>query len=149
MYGSSKKEKEKEEVMYITTRHYCCKCGKEIDTSRERKRLYEIINKRVDKMIEAGLVDEVKIILKKGYKKEDPGLKTIGYKEIIDYLEDKSTLEDSVNMIKKNSRRYAKRQLTWFRAVDDVKWFENDEIENIERYLKEKMSDILDNFLSH
>ena len=79
-----------------------------------REKLYERINLRVEKMFEQGLVDEVKNLLKK-YKKTDFWLKTIWYSEVIEYLDWKITLQEAKEKIKKNSRNYAKRQLTWFR----------------------------------
>ncbi len=106
----------------------------------ERKSLYEIINNRVDQMIENGLVDEVKGLLKKGYSRNNPGLKAIGYKEIIDYLDGKNSLEEAVLSVKKNSRRYAKRQLTWFRNISDVNWFENNDIKGIKEFLNSKIN---------
>jgi len=88
-----------------------------------REILYENIEKRVDEMIEAGLIDEVKNILSMGY---DPGLNslnTVGYKEIISYLKNEIDLEEAIRLIKRNTRRYAKRQLTWFGRDNRIKWF--------------------------
>ncbi len=90
----------------------------------ERKILYKNIELRVDKMIKSGLVDEVKNILKLGYSKDINALNTVGYKEIIEYLEGKTTLERAIELIKRNTRRYAKRQLTWFRKDKRIKWFD-------------------------
>lgn len=90
--------------------------------SRERAVLYERIERRVDKMIENGLVDEVKLLLKKGYSKEVNALNTVGYKEIISYLENEISLERAVELIKRNTRRYAKRQITWFKADNRIDW---------------------------
>jgi tRNA dimethylallyltransferase len=82
-----------------------------------REKLYERINKRVDLMFEQGLLEEVKILLKK-YKKTDFWLKTIWYAEIIDYLDWEISLDEAKDKIKQNSRNYAKRQLTWFRKYE-------------------------------
>lgn len=90
--------------------------------SRERAVLYERIERRADKMIENGLVDEVKLLLKKGYSKEVNALNTVGYKEIISYLENEISLERAVELIKRNTRRYAKRQITWFKADNRIDW---------------------------
>ena len=98
-----------------------------------RKELYEIINKRVDNMILNGLVDEVKSLYK---FRESNALNTIGYKEIFEYLEGKDSLEKCVEKIKVNSRRYAKRQLTWFRSKSYVKWFKKPKVEEIVNYIK-------------
>jgi tRNA dimethylallyltransferase len=89
-----------------------------------RRRLYERINLRVDQMIQEGLIDEVKQILNMGYDKNLTSLKGIGYKEIIMYLEDKISLEEAIEIIKKGSRNYAKRQLTWFRRDKRIKWLD-------------------------
>ncbi|MFZ1289127.1 MAG: tRNA (adenosine(37)-N6)-dimethylallyltransferase MiaA [Melioribacteraceae bacterium] len=88
----------------------------------DREILYKNIEARVDSMIENGLVDEVKSILNLGYDKKLNSLNTVGYKEIIDYLESKQTLEKSIELIKRNTRRYAKRQLTWFRKDERINW---------------------------
>lgn len=90
----------------------------------KREILYSNIENRVDKMIDLGLVDEVKNLLKKGYYKNLNALNTVGYKEIIEYLEGKITFERAVELIKRNSRRYAKRQMTWFRKDIRIKWFD-------------------------
>ena len=98
-----------------------------------RKELYEIINKRVDNMILNGLVDEVKSLYK---FRESNALNTIGYKEIFEYLEGKDSLENCIEKIKVNSRRYAKRQLTWFRSKSYIKWFKKPKVEEIVNYIK-------------
>jgi len=88
----------------------------------DRKLLYQNIEVRVDRMIEDGLVNEVKHILKLGYSKSINSLNTVGYKEIIQYLEDEISFERSIELIKRNTRRYAKRQMTWFNADKRIKW---------------------------
>jgi tRNA dimethylallyltransferase len=88
----------------------------------DREMLYSRINSRTDKMIEDGFISEVKNILSMGFNKELNSLNTVGYKEIIAYLEGQLTLEQSVDLIKRNTRRYAKRQLTWFRKDYRIKW---------------------------
>ena len=109
-----------------------------LTTSREN--LYKIINKRVDKMIDNGLVQEVKNLYT-NYPKSKILKRAIGYKEIIGYLDNKITLEEAVDEIKKNSRHYAKRQYTWFNNKMDIKWFEvnfnnfNETIDNVKDYL--------------
>ena len=81
---------------------------------RPREELYDRINLRVDKMIESGLVDEAKELHK---FKDLPALKTVGYKELFDYFDGKTSLEEAVDLIKRNTRRYAKRQITWFKRT--------------------------------
>ncbi len=88
----------------------------------ERSVLYKNIEARVDKMIEEGLVKEVQQILAKGFSKNINALNTVGYKEIMSFLENEISLERAVELIKRNTRRYAKRQLTWFRKDDRIQW---------------------------
>jgi len=88
-----------------------------------REALYTRIEERIDEMIEDGLVDEVSGILNDGYSKNLNSLNTVGYKEIISYLEKEITLNRAIELIKRNTRRYAKRQLTWFRSDERTKWY--------------------------
>lgn len=90
----------------------------------DREKLYSRINMRVDKMMECGLLDEVKSLLEMGVRRNSTAMQAIGYKELVMYLDGKCSLEDAVDMIKQESRRYAKRQMTWFRRYDDIKWIE-------------------------
>jgi tRNA dimethylallyltransferase len=90
-----------------------------IGLSMERNILYDRINQRVDKMLEEGLLEEVKSLLP--YRQLN-ALQTVGYKELFDYLENKIPYETAVELIKRNSRRYAKRQMTWFRNDDSIQW---------------------------
>lgn len=94
--------------------------------SRQREQLYEKINRRVEKMFKEGLVEEVQGLLKKGYSPELNSLNSVGYNEVIGYLNGKINLEDTIELIKQNTRNYAKRQLTWFRKETDVNWIENE-----------------------
>ncbi len=87
-----------------------------------RIKLYENINERVDDMIADGLVNEVKFILNMGYDKKINSLNTVGYKEIIAYLDGEIILEKAIELIKRNTRRFAKRQITWFKADKRIKW---------------------------
>ncbi|NFQ97368.1 tRNA (adenosine(37)-N6)-dimethylallyltransferase MiaA [Clostridium botulinum] len=96
----------------------------------DRSKLYERINKRVDIMIERGLVEEVKMLRSMGCTADMQSMKGIGYKEILYYLDRKMTLEDAIELIKKGSRNYAKRQLTWFRKDKRVIWIDKDQYEN-------------------
>ncbi|MBS4539925.1 tRNA (adenosine(37)-N6)-dimethylallyltransferase MiaA [Clostridium sp. D2Q-11] len=110
----------------------------------DRKKLYKRINYRVDLMIEEGLVDEVKSLLEKGYDKELVSLQGLGYKEIIRYLEGNMTLEEAVELLKRDTRRFAKRQLTWFRRDDRIKWIDLDKYKNKEDATKQIISIIND-----
>jgi len=95
-----------------------------IGLTDERNVLYERINHRVDKMFDEGLVEEVKRLFDLGIPKESQAIRAIGYKECYDYFEGLIDLETCKELIKRNSRRYAKRQYTWFRNQMDVNWFE-------------------------
>lgn len=109
-----------------------------IGLQTKRELLYERINKRVDLMMEKGLLNEAKSLFD---KKNLNALQTVGYRELFSYLDGEITLEFAVSEIKKNSRRYAKRQLTWMRKDESIKWFEHDEkIETIFEYIKLKTS---------
>ncbi len=93
-----------------------------IGLTTNREKLYEVINKRVDKMFDDGLIDEVKKLYKDN--KDSKILnRAIGYKEVIKYLKQEISLEEAKELIKKNSRHYAKRQYTWFNNKMDIKWF--------------------------
>lgn len=94
-----------------------------IGLTMERDRLYERINLRVDLMVEEGLLDEVQALHDQGLR-DCQSIQAIGYKEIYLYLNGKISLVDAIEMLKQNSRRYAKRQLTWFRNKMQVKWFD-------------------------
>ena len=88
----------------------------------DRQKLYERINRRVDMMLESGLVDEVKSLLNNGVKKDSQSMHAIGYKEVIAYLDNEISYERMVELIKQHSRNYAKRQLTFLRGMDDVNY---------------------------
>ncbi len=111
-----------------------------IGLNRDRQKLYERINLRVDIMMENGLVDEVRDLLERGFTKDMTSMKAIGYKEVIEYIEGNMDYDEMVEILKRNSRRFAKRQLTWFRRDKRIKWFDYDEYENSE----EMYSDILE-----
>jgi tRNA dimethylallyltransferase len=106
-----------------------------IGLSMERKVLYERINQRVDEMLSKGLVDEVNSLIKKGYRKNLVSMRGIGYKEIIEYLEGNTDYEEAVNTLKQNTRRFAKRQYTWFLKDENVKWFSVDNPSEIDKTL--------------
>ncbi|KKK39520.1 tRNA delta(2)-isopentenylpyrophosphate transferase [Mesobacillus campisalis] len=106
-------EQQDAELLYDT-----CLVGLTMD----RELLYERINMRVDLMMEQGLLDEVKALYAKGLR-DCQSIQAIGYKELYDYLDGRLGLEDAIENLKQNSRRYAKRQLTWFRNKMNVEWF--------------------------
>ncbi len=88
----------------------------------DREQLYKNIELRVDEMIELGLVYELKNILSSGYSKSLNALNTVGYKELIQYLDNKISLDHAIELIKRNTRRYAKRQMTWFNSDKRIRW---------------------------
>jgi len=90
----------------------------------ERKKLYEAINRRVDKMLEEGLIEEVRSLLNKGYPTSANWAQGLGYKQVIGYLEGQYDLETCAELIKRDTRRYAKRQLTWFKRDKSITWFD-------------------------
>lgn len=104
-----------------------------------REKLYDRINARVDKMVENGLVDEVRALFEKGLDEDSQSMKGIGYKELFPYFRGESSLEECLNLIKQHSRNFAKRQMTWFRSMPYVEWFENNQIEEIKKYIRSKL----------
>jgi len=99
-----------------------------------REELIEIINNRVDLMMENGWVEEARSVYK---HKNLNSLNTVGYKELFDYFDGKSTLSKAIEKIKTNTRRYAKRQMTWFRRDKEIHWFEKDDIDGMIRFIQE------------
>ena len=91
--------------------------------NRDREALYERINRRVDQMLEEGLLDEVRAVMQiDGVALDEPPLSTIGYREPIQHLRGELDYDEMVRLVKRNTRRYAKRQLTWFRRYDEYTW---------------------------
>lgn len=111
----------------------------------ERERLYQNIDKRVDIMINDGLVDEVKRLLDMGCKRDSVAMQGLGYKEIIAYLLGEISLEEAVYIIKRDTRHFAKRQLTWFRREKDVIWVEKDKFAYNDEKMLEYMVDVIKN----
>lgn len=112
----------------------------------ERSRLYERIEKRIDLMIEEGLLEEVKYLKEKGYTKDMVSMQGLGYKEILDYLDGITTLEEAIYILKRDTRHFAKRQLTWFKRERDVTWINKQDyryeepliLEEMLKYVREK-----------
>lgn len=102
-----------------------------------RELLYQRINRRVDKMMEAGLLKEARSLYP---LREKNALQTVGYRELFAHFNGEYDLATAIEEIKKNSRRYAKRQLTWFRRDDEIKWFEPNNLADIKLYLSERLS---------
>ncbi|MBP5426345.1 MAG: tRNA (adenosine(37)-N6)-dimethylallyltransferase MiaA [Clostridiales bacterium] len=107
----------------------------------DREKLYERINKRVDIMIESGLIEEVKNIVRLGYKNTRTASCAIGYKEIFAWLDGKCTYQEAIDKLKMESRRYAKRQITWFKRVENIHMVDaSEDIEDILGYMENIIS---------
>ena len=131
--GKNKTEQEAESRLKEIPYNY-----KVFAITMDREKLYERINKRVDIMIENGLIEEVKELLKK-YKEFPTAMQALGYKEVKEYLDGELTKQEMIDKIKQESRRYAKRQLTWFRKNKQIIWIDglNDMQKNINIILEE------------
>lgn len=108
-----------------------------IGLNAEREIVYEQINQRVEKMLENGLLEEARSLHP---KKHLNALQTVGYRELFEYFEGKITLESAIEEIKKNTRRFAKRQLTWYRKDEKVTWFEPGENQKVIEFLEKELS---------
>lgn len=107
-----------------------------IALDRPREELYEAINLRVDKMIQNGLEEEAKALYP--FRHLVP-LKTVGYKELFDYFDGKYSLEEAIDLIKRNTRKYARKQLTWLRRDKDYVWFRPCQVEDIKHLIQQKL----------
>lgn len=115
-----------------------------IALNMERIKLYDRVNKRVDIMINNGLIEEVQNLLDKGFDKNLVSMQGLGYKEIVSYLEGVFSLDVAIEILKRDTRRYAKRQLTWFRRDENVHWVNidnfkdrNEVLEHVLHYIKD------------
>lgn len=113
--------------------------------NNKREVLYDRINDRVDKMIYEGLLNEVKGLLNNGCTREMVSMQGLGYKEIISYLEEECTLEEAIYLLKRDTRHFAKRQLTWFKREKDVIWIDKNEYNNKEDMILDVLMDCLKN----
>lgn len=107
-----------------------------IALNREREELYCRINKRVDQMIEEGFIDEARALYD---QRELNSLNTVGYKELFDHFDGIYSLEEAIERIKGNTRRYARKQLTWFKRDPEVKWFHPDNVDEIINYISQQI----------
>jgi len=108
-----------------------------IALNMERERLYQRINKRVDRMMEKGLLEEVERLQ---HFRGCNALKSVGYRELLNHLDGKTSLEEAVDLIKRNTRKFARRQLTWFRKDELYQWFSPDEPGELIRWIEEKLN---------
>ena len=104
-----------------------------IGLNSDRQLLYDRINLRVDNMMEAGLLAEVKSLVP---YRQKPALLTVGYSELFDYLDNKISLDEATDKIKQNSRRYAKRQITWFKKYGNTNWYEPNQVNDIISFIE-------------
>ena len=109
-----------------------------IGINQDRSILYDRINQRVDKMMESGLLEEVKSVYS---HRNLNSLNTVGYKELFAFLDGQCSLEEAVDLIKRNSRKYARKQLTWFRRDPNIHWFEPDHLEEIIAFINQKLAE--------
>ncbi len=104
-----------------------------IGIKMEREKLYSLIEERVDRMFKNGLVKEVKNLLNKGYGNCRSIMQAVGYKEVVNYLSGETALQDCIDEVKKNTRRLAKKQMTWFNSEPDINWISADNYDNISK----------------
>ena len=109
-----------------------------IGINQDRETLYERINQRVDRMMENGLLEEAKSVY--SYRILN-SLNTVGYKELFSYFDGNCTLDEAVDLIKRNSRKYARKQLTWFRKDAEIHWFEPDQVRDIIAFTEQKLKE--------
>ena len=117
-----------------------------IGLTREREDLYRRIDERVDRMIKEGFVEEVDRLLKTGYSPDLEAFKAVGYREMSRYLNGEISKEEAVSLTKRNTRQYAKRQMTWFRGIEGVEWIplmDHSNPEKIAREISNRISDLL------
>jgi tRNA dimethylallyltransferase len=103
----------------------------------ERETLYRRIDRRCDAMLEGGLIEEVKGLLERGYSPELKAMQSIGYRHVVDYLQGRATFDETRHLFSRDTRRYAKRQLTWFRADPEIRWLDPLEVETAKKMAKE------------
>ena len=108
-----------------------------IGLEEDRSKLYDRIDQRMDQMIEAGLFGEAERLLEFQHLN---ALQTVGYKEIFGFLNGDYDKEETIRLLKRNSRRYAKRQMTWYRRYDDVEWFEGGKTAEIIDWIEQQIS---------
>jgi tRNA dimethylallyltransferase len=121
---------------FAREKYICLKIGLTLD----REVLFERIDRRTDQMIEAGLVEEVRSLLDRGYAPELKSLQALGYRHIVNYLRGLCGLEEAVRLIKRDTRHYAKRQMTWFKSDREVNWVSPDDQDSLRRRIGEFLS---------
>lgn len=108
-----------------------------VGINQDRTKLYDRINRRVEQMMATGLLDEAKSVY---HFRHLNSLNTVGYKELFSFIDGECSLEEAVDLIKRNTRKYARKQLTWFRRDQEIKWFEPEQIQQIIEFIDQKMA---------
>ncbi len=139
LYNEPISEHNKREKVKSSPYNYCY-----FVLNNDRKIVYDRIDRRIDIMLEQGLVDEVKKLKEAGYTKELVSMQGLGYKEILDYFDGVYTLDEAVNILKRDTRHFAKRQLTWFRRESDVIWIDYQQYKDTKACLNKIISDLLE-----
>jgi len=121
---------------FSDTRYECLKIGLTMD----RDHLYDRIDQRTDKMIREGLVEEVQGLLDRGYHEKLKPMQSLGYRHIVNYLKRSSLLEEAIKMMKRDTRHYAKRQITWFRADNEIRWISHLDMDSVRRQIESFLS---------
>ncbi|MNN60550.1 tRNA dimethylallyltransferase [compost metagenome] len=114
----------------------------------DRKILYKRIEDRIDQMLADGLIAEVEGLLQRGYSRSLVSMQGLGYKEIAAYLAGEMTLDEAVTLLKRDTRRFAKRQLSWFRHMKEIQWIDVDESQNFSENFEKIRAIIAGKFLS-
>jgi tRNA dimethylallyltransferase len=107
-----------------------------IGLNLDRQDLYACINRRVELMFAAGLIDEVRSLLSAGVGEDTPPFRALGYKQVIRHLRQEISQEEAIELTQQDTRHYAKRQMTWFRKMEGIRWFSPEELPDIEEYIR-------------
>lgn len=125
---------------FSQTRSFVSDCSLiRVGLSLERPVLYARIDRRVDRMFGAGLIDEVRGLLAAGVAEEAPPFRALGYRQVLRHLHQEISAEDAAALTQQETRRYAKRQMTWFRKMEGIRWFGPDEFSDIEEHIRRSM----------
>ena len=119
------------------TRSFVTDCNLiRIGLNRERQDLYARIDERVEHMFAAGLIDEVRRLLASGIQEDAPPFRALGYKQVLRYLHQEISEEEAISLAQQDTRHYAKRQLTWFRKMEGIRWFHPEQLEEIQEHVR-------------
>ncbi len=125
---------------FSRTRSHVADCNLiRIGLNLERRDLYARIDRRVERMFTAGLIDEVQNLLAAGVGEDAPPFRALGYKQVLRHLRQEISAEEATALTQQETRRYAKRQMTWFRNMEGIRWFAPDELPDIEKYIRRSL----------